>query len=91
MTNEQLVVLIQDGIDEAENMRLLWQQNQGFIGKLAMIYSGQEELDDLKQEGYLALCDAVRGYDAVRGVPLSTMRRSGSRQGCGGIWSRTDL
>lgn len=68
--NEQLVMLIQDGVDVAENMLLLWQQNQGFIGKLAMIYSGQEELDDLKQEGYLALCDAVRGYDAVRGVPF---------------------
>lgn len=70
MTNEQLVVLIQDGIDEVENMRILWQQNEGFIGKLALIYSGQAEMDDLKQEGYLALCEAVRGYDATKEVPF---------------------
>ena len=67
MSNEQLVVLIQDGIDEAENMSLLWQQNEGFIGKLALIYAGQAEMEDLKQEGYLALCEAVRGYDVTRG------------------------
>ena len=70
MSNEQLVVLIQDGIDEAENMSLLWQQNEGFIGKLALIYAGQAEMDDLKQEGYLALCEAVRGYDVTREVPF---------------------
>lgn len=70
MSNEQLVVLIQDGIDEAENMSLLWQQNEGFIGKLALIYAGQAEMEDLKQEGYLALCEAVRGYDVTREVPF---------------------
>ena len=48
MSNEQLVVLIQDGIDEAENMSLLWQQNEGFIGKLALIYAGQAEMEDLR-------------------------------------------
>ena len=53
---------LQDGIDEAENMSLLWQQNEGFIGKLALIYAGQAEMEDLKQEGYLALCEACLLY-----------------------------
>lgn len=70
MDNEQLVALIRSGEDEAENMLLLWQQNKGFIAKLAMKYQGYAELDDLKQEGYIGLCEAVRHYDAGQGVPF---------------------
>ena len=69
MSNEQLVVLIQDGIDEAENMSLLWQQNEGFIGKLALIYAGQAEMEDLKQEGYLALCEVQRTSRWKKALP----------------------
>ena len=35
MTNEELVIRIKNGIDEAENMLALWQQNSMFIGKIA--------------------------------------------------------
>ncbi len=35
LSNEQLVIHIQAGIDTTENMVQLWQQNQGIIGKLA--------------------------------------------------------
>lgn len=62
MTNEQLVARIRAGEDEAENMLALWQQNRGFIGKMAMRYQGYAEMDDLKQEGYLGLCEAVHHY-----------------------------
>lgn len=68
MTNEQLVARIRAGEDEAENMLQLWQQNQGFIAKMAMKYSAYAELDDLKQEGYIGLCEAVRHYDQDRGM-----------------------
>lgn len=70
MDNEQLVALIQAGEDEAENMLVLWQQNRGFIGKMAIKYSGLVELEDLKQEGYIGLCEAVRHYDHEQGVPF---------------------
>ena len=59
MTNEQLVALIRAGDNEAENMLVLWQQNKGFIYKIAMKYQGYAEIEDLLQEGYLGLCEAV--------------------------------
>ena len=68
MTNEQLVALIQAGIDTAANMARLWEQNRRFIFKTANKYKGQAEEDDLVQEGYLGLCRAVDGYDPDQGV-----------------------
>lgn len=68
MTNEQLTARIQAGEDTAENMLRLWQQNEGFIAKMAMKYQGYAELDDLKQEGYIGLCEAVRQYDPEQGA-----------------------
>lgn len=68
MTNEQLVMLINDGVDVAENMLQLWKQNEGFIYKIATKYKTYAELEDLKQEGYFGLCEAVEHYDAVLGV-----------------------
>lgn len=69
-TNEVLVALIRSGVDEADNMLQLWQQNQNFIRKMAVRYSNHAEIDDLMQEGYIALCEAVRHYDAEQGVPF---------------------
>lgn len=68
MTNEQLVARIQAGEDTADNMLRLWRQNEGFIAKLAKRYQGYAELDDLKQEGYIGLCEAVRQYDPEQGA-----------------------
>jgi len=68
MTNEQLVARIQAGENEAENMLVLWQQNKGFIYKMAMKYQGYAEIEDLTQEGYIGLCEAVQHYDIAQGV-----------------------
>lgn len=68
MTNEQLVVHIRVGENEAENMLALWQQNKGFIYKMAMKYLGYAEIEDLNQEGYIGLCEAVQHYDPEQGV-----------------------
>lgn len=70
MTNEQLIARIKAGDDEAGNMLKLWQQTEGFIAKLAMRYQGCAELEDLKQEGYIGLCEAVRQYDPDKSVPF---------------------
>lgn len=72
MTNEQLAVRIRAGENVAENMLQLWEQNQGLIGKLARRYAGYEEIEDLKQQGYLGLCDAVRGFRPEEGTAFST-------------------
>lgn len=70
MTNEQLVVLIKDGIDVSDNMLQLWQQNRGFINKIAFAYRGYEDIEDLKQQGYIGLCQAVDGYRSEENVPF---------------------
>ena len=68
MTNEQLVARIRAGEDEAENMLALWQQNKGFIYKMAMKYQSYAEIEDLNQEGYIGLCEAVQHYDPEQGA-----------------------
>ncbi len=57
MTNEQLVFRIRIGIDAADNMLQLWQQNRGLIGKIAGRYKHYADEEDLKQEGYFGLCE----------------------------------
>ena len=68
MDNEQLVLRIQGGDNEAENMLQLWKQNKGFIAMMARRYSAGAEMEDLEQEGYIGLCEAVRNYDPARGM-----------------------
>lgn len=70
MTNEQLAYRIRAEENTADNMVQLWQQNRAFIGKIALKYSKYAEMDDLKQEGYIALCEAVRHYDTDYNVPF---------------------
>lgn len=67
-TNEQLVTLIRAGEDPAGNMLKLWEQNKGFIAKMARKYSGYAEMDDLMQEGYLGLNAAVEHYRPDQGT-----------------------
>ena len=68
MTNEQLVARIHAGEGTADNMLRLWRQNERFIAKMAVKYQGCAEPDDLKQEGYIGLCEAVRQYDPEKGA-----------------------
>lgn len=69
-TNEQLVLLIKDGIDVSDNMLQLWQQNRGFINKIAFAHRWYEDIEDLKQQGYIGLCQAVDGYRPEENVPF---------------------
>lgn len=68
MTNETLVTQIKAGINTADNMLALWQQNNGIIRKIANRYKGRAEIDDLIQEGYIGLCRAVDHYEPREGV-----------------------
>ena len=68
MDNEQLVARIRAGEDEAENMLQLYDQTKNFIRMLAVKFTYGAELEDLEQEGYIGLCEAVRHYDADSGV-----------------------
>lgn len=70
LSNEKLAAKIQAGKNVKANMLLLWQQNKGFIHKMAVKYTYGAELEDLKQEGYIGLCEAVKHYDPEQGVPF---------------------
>lgn len=65
MTNEQLAACIKAG--EIDRIGELYSQVRRFIYGIAWKYRTAAELEDLKQEGFLALYDAVRGYEPEAG------------------------
>ena len=67
MTNEQIVIRIKAGIDVAKNMLTLWEENQALIKMIVKQYD-KGETEDLMQEAYIGLCDAVDGYKPEIGV-----------------------
>ena len=72
MTNEQLVALIQAGEDTGSNMALLYDQVKDFIRSVGWQYRDTGEMEDLLQEGYLALYLAIDNYDPAAGVKFLT-------------------
>lgn len=72
MTNEQLVIRIQAGDNVAEDMLQLWQQNRGYVNKIVKAYIEYGEEDDLQQEGYLGLSEAVIHYSQEEGASFIT-------------------
>ena len=73
-SNEELALRIQDGDPQAAP--LLLSQNEGYLTMLAASYCEQFSqdflVDDLKQEGALALLDAARRFDPSYGTKLLT-------------------
>ncbi len=67
MDNEELIALIQNGIDPGSNIEKLYLQNKGFIHETARKYVTYAEMDDLMQEGFFALSEAVDRYDPEKG------------------------
>ena len=80
MTNEQLVIRIKAGEDVAGNMEQLYSQVRRFIHTFAWKYRDSGELEDLEQEGYLALYPAIDGYDPAQGVRFLTYAEYHIRQ-----------
>ena len=73
-SNEELTLRIQDGDPQAAP--LLLSQNEGYLTMLATSYCEQFSqdflVDDLKQEGALALLDAATRFDFSYGTKLLT-------------------
>lgn len=80
MTNEQLVIRIKAGEDVADHMEQLYNQTRRFIHAIAWRFRDIGELEDLEQEGYLALYDAIDGYDPDHGVKFLTYAEYWIRQ-----------
>lgn len=62
MENEELVEQIQAGINPTENMEQLYLQNRSFIYQQAKKYAAYADMDDLMQEAYFGLHEAVKHY-----------------------------
>ena len=73
-SNEELARRIQEG--DPESASLLLSQNEGYLTMLAASFCEQFSqdflVDDLKQEGALALLDAATRYDFSYGTKLLT-------------------
>ena len=69
-SNEELALRIQAGDKNAAE--LLLSQNEGYVTELALKHSEWCELEDLKQEGAVALLEAVKRFDPARGTKLLT-------------------
>jgi RNA polymerase primary sigma factor len=68
MSNEELVQLIQSGIDTKSNYEQLYTQNKGIIAKIAKRYAGHADIEDLTQEAYFGLVSAVENYKPEEGA-----------------------
>lgn len=75
MTNEELVLQIQQGIDEKENLGKLYQQNLPLINRIIAPYVDECngcEMDDLLQEAYFGLVAVVKKWDDSQGYLFMT-------------------
>lgn len=73
--NETLVKRIQQGDNVNDNMMQLYNQNTGLLYRLLKRYNGYDNIidkDDLMQEAYIYLYEAVSQYEADKGVRFTT-------------------
>lgn len=73
--NETLVKRIQQGENVNDNMMQLYNQNIGLLYRALKRYNGYDNIidkDDLMQEAYIYLYEAVSRYEADKGVKFTT-------------------
>ena len=61
-TNEELVELVQKGVDVRKNLNILYEQNKKYIYKTANPFMKYAEADDLLQEAYIGFQEAIYAY-----------------------------
>lgn len=75
MDNETLVKLIKEGKDIKSNMERLYVQNKGLLYKIVKRYRNIDrmtDIDDLMQQAYIGLVEAVEHYDPDKGALFMT-------------------
>ena len=71
-TVEEIVLDIQAGRDQKENLSRLWEQVRPFVCQIANRYGAGDETEDLIQEGFFGIMDAVRKWDVGQGAKFLT-------------------
>ena len=73
MSNEEIIAEIRRRPDCCrELMGTLWQQNEGIVRKVCRKYAGLDEPEDILQEAFLAMWQAVQGFDLEAGIKFTT-------------------
>lgn len=72
MTNEQIVEKIRNGYSVTENMQLLYENNLPLIKRMIKPYTAYENAEDLLQEAYFGLWEAVQHYETSKNVLFMT-------------------
>lgn len=70
--NEMLVEKIRSGYCVAENMQMLYENNLPLIKKFIRPYAAYEPMEDILQESYFGLWEAVRHYESSENVQFIT-------------------
>lgn len=70
--NEMLIERIRGGYSVSENMQLLYENNLPLIKKFIKPYTAYEPMEDLLQESYFGLLEAVQHYETSKNVRFST-------------------
>lgn len=82
MSNEELVEQIQSGVDVKKNLGILYQQNRNYIWKVVQPFADFAETDDLMQEAYFGLSDAVKAFHPEQGTTFLTYATYKIRRTC---------
>lgn len=72
MTNEELVLRIQQGGERREELEQLYTQNRGIIATVINRYHGSAEEEDLFQEAYFGIATAAELWNPEEGASFST-------------------
>lgn len=80
MTNEQIVSEIRNGYSVTDYMQLLYESNLPLIKKFIKPYTAYEPMEDLLQEAYFGLWEAVQHYETSANVRFMTYAEYWIRQ-----------
>ena len=72
MSNEEIVLNIQRGVNPSENMTDLYNSNYGLIVKAANHFKGLLDPEDAKQEAFLIMYSAIFHFDVNAGSKFAT-------------------
>ena len=75
MSNEELVERIRNGYHVTENMQVLYENNLPLIKRFMKPYTYYEPEEDLLQEAYFGLWEAVQHYESSENVLFMTYAR----------------
>ena len=80
MTNEQIVEKIHNGYSVTDNMQWLYVNNMPLIKSILKPYTAYESMEDLLQEAYFGLLEAVKHYETSENILFMTYARHWIRQ-----------